>query len=75
MRSFQVSGRRSAQTRACKQTPPQLLALADELGDRFEDDLGKGDNSQPSPPVNGKASKVTGNAGARIACGEIKIAS
>jgi Cu-Zn family superoxide dismutase len=39
------------------------------------DDLGKGDNSQPSPPVNGKASKVTGNAGARIACGEIKIAS
>ena len=35
------------------------------------DDLGKGDNSQPSPPVNGKASLVTGNAGARIACGEI----
>ena len=27
------------------------------------DDLGKGDNSQPSPPVNGKASTVTGNAG------------
>ena len=26
MRSLQVSGRRSAQTRACKQTPPQLLA-------------------------------------------------
>ena len=35
------------------------------------DDLGKGDNSQPDPPVNGKCSKVTGNAGARIACGEI----
>ena len=26
-----------------------------------------------SPPVNGKVSKVTGNAGARIACGEIKL--
>mmetsp|Transcript_13521 Transcript_13521/g.30743 ORF Transcript_13521/g.30743 Transcript_13521/m.30743 type:complete len:195 (+) Transcript_13521:70-654(+) len=43
------------------------------------DDLGKGDNSEPGgngkPPVNGKASKVTGNAGARIACGEIKITS
>merc|ERR1719498_1850307 len=39
-----------------------------------EDDLGRGDNSQPGPPaVNGKASKVTGNAGARIACGEIKV--
>lgn len=38
------------------------------------DDLGRGDNSQPGPPpVNGKASKVTGNAGARIACGEIKL--
>ena len=39
------------------------------------DDLGKGDNSlagQPGPPVNGKVSKITGNAGARIACGEIK---
>jgi len=37
------------------------------------DDLGKGDNSEPGPPpVNGKASLVTGNAGARIACGEIK---
>ena len=36
------------------------------------DDLGKGDNSQPGPPpVNGKASLVTGNAGARVACGEI----
>mmetsp|Transcript_47347 Transcript_47347/g.103592 ORF Transcript_47347/g.103592 Transcript_47347/m.103592 type:complete len:181 (+) Transcript_47347:69-611(+) len=38
-----------------------------------EDDLGTGDNSEPGPPpVNGKASKATGNAGARIACGEIK---
>merc|ERR1712232_42204 len=38
------------------------------------DDLGNGDNSEPGPPpVNGKASKVTGNAGARIACGEIKL--
>jgi len=34
-----------------------------------EDDLGKGDNSEPG--VNGKTSKTTGNAGARIACGEI----
>merc|ERR1711939_595580 len=33
------------------------------------DDLGKGDHSQPG--VNGKTSKTTGNAGARIACGEI----
>jgi len=40
-----------------------------------EDDLGTGDNSEPGPPpVNGKASKATGNAGARIACGEIKLA-
>merc|ERR1712107_101800 len=40
------------------------------------DDLGKGDNSEPGPPpVNGKASLVTGNAGARIACGEIKLVS
>jgi Cu-Zn family superoxide dismutase len=39
-----------------------------------EDDLGCGDNSQPGPPpVNGKASLVTGNAGARLACGEIKL--
>ena len=42
------------------------------------DDLGKGDNSEPGgsgvPPTNGKASLVTGNAGARIACGEIKAA-
>merc|ERR1712023_35949 len=38
------------------------------------DDLGTGDNSEPGPPpVNGKASKATGNAGARIACGEIKL--
>merc|ERR1712228_322034 len=38
------------------------------------DDLGKGDNSQPGPPpVNGKASKATGNAGARIACGKIEL--
>ena len=35
------------------------------------DDLGRGDNSLAhiKPPVNGK---VTGNAGARVACGEIK---
>mmetsp|Transcript_77836 Transcript_77836/g.251930 ORF Transcript_77836/g.251930 Transcript_77836/m.251930 type:complete len:175 (-) Transcript_77836:115-639(-) len=39
------------------------------------DDLGLGDNSEPGPPpVNGKASKATGNAGARLACGEIKAA-
>ena len=40
-----------------------------------EDDLGRGDNSDPvtKPPVNGKCSKVTGNAGARIACGEIRL--
>lgn len=39
------------------------------------DDLGKGDNSEPGPPpVNGKCSFVTGNAGARLACGEIKLA-
>jgi Cu-Zn family superoxide dismutase len=39
-----------------------------------EDDLGTGDNSEPGPPpVNGKCSKATGNAGARIACGEIKL--
>ena len=39
-----------------------------------EDDLGKGDNSkagEPGPPQNGCVSKVTGNAGARIACGKI----
>lgn len=39
-----------------------------------EDDLGRGDNSQPGPPpINGKASKATGNAGARIACGKIVL--
>jgi len=38
-----------------------------------EDDLGTGDNSQPG--VNGFTSKSTGNAGARIACGEIKLVS
>jgi len=36
-----------------------------------EDDLGMGDNSQPNPPLNGKCSKVTGNAGKRLACGAI----
>jgi len=40
-----------------------------------EDDLGTGNNDSPGPPpVDGKASKATGNAGARIACGEIKVA-
>jgi Cu-Zn family superoxide dismutase len=34
-----------------------------------EDDLGRGDHSEPG--TNGKTSKTTGNAGARIACGEI----
>mgnify|MGYP003885321807 FL=1 len=34
-----------------------------------EDDLGKGDHSEPG--VNGKTSLTTGNAGARVACGEI----
>ena len=33
------------------------------------DDLGKGDCSEPG--VNGKTSHTTGNAGARVACGEI----
>jgi Cu-Zn family superoxide dismutase len=37
------------------------------------DDLGRGDNSKPDPPVDGKCSKVTGNSGPRIACGEIKL--
>ena len=37
-----------------------------------EDDLGRGDDSERG--VNGKTSKTTGNAGARIACGEIKMA-
>ncbi len=36
-----------------------------------QDDLGRGNNSQPG--VNGKTSKTTGNAGKRIACGEIKL--
>ena len=42
-----------------------------------EDDLGKGDNSkagEEGPPQNGFVSKLTGNAGARIACGEIVLA-
>mmetsp|Transcript_9082 Transcript_9082/g.22241 ORF Transcript_9082/g.22241 Transcript_9082/m.22241 type:complete len:195 (+) Transcript_9082:133-717(+) len=34
-----------------------------------EDDLGRGDHSEPG--TNGKTSKTTGNAGARIGCGEI----
>jgi len=41
-----------------------------------EDDLGKGDNSkagEAGPPQNGFVSKLTGNAGARIACGEIVL--
>eukprot|EP00746_Dinoflagellata_sp_MGD_P124592 gnl/MRDRNA2_/MRDRNA2_59188_c0_seq1.p1 gnl/MRDRNA2_/MRDRNA2_59188_c0~~gnl/MRDRNA2_/MRDRNA2_59188_c0_seq1.p1 ORF type:complete len:241 (-),score=38.54 gnl/MRDRNA2_/MRDRNA2_59188_c0_seq1:164-886(-) len=40
-----------------------------------EDDLGRGDNSKfgENPPPNGFVSKATGNAGARIACGEIKL--
>eukprot|EP00746_Dinoflagellata_sp_MGD_P010127 gnl/MRDRNA2_/MRDRNA2_120823_c0_seq1.p1 gnl/MRDRNA2_/MRDRNA2_120823_c0~~gnl/MRDRNA2_/MRDRNA2_120823_c0_seq1.p1 ORF type:complete len:311 (+),score=55.80 gnl/MRDRNA2_/MRDRNA2_120823_c0_seq1:59-991(+) len=40
-----------------------------------EDDLGLGDNSRfgEKPPPNGFVSKETGNAGARIACGEIKL--
>ncbi len=41
------------------------------------DDLGRGDNSKahlPGPPKNGFVSKITGNAGARVACGEIKWA-
>eukprot|EP00976_Prorocentrum_cordatum_P008963 178561-Prorocentrum_minimum.AAC.5 len=35
------------------------------------DDLGRGDHSEPG--TNGKTSKTTGNAGARIACGEITL--
>jgi len=38
-----------------------------------EDDLGRGDNSQPDPPKNGKCSLVTGNVGARIACGKVNL--
>merc|ERR1711920_613280 len=41
-----------------------------------EDDLGNGDNFEPGPPpVNGKASNAIGNAGARIACGQIRLAA
>ena len=42
-----------------------------------EDDCGRGDNSGANvkPLQNGKVSKITGNAGARIACGEIKLSS
>ena len=36
-----------------------------------EDDLGRGDHSEPG--VNGKTSRTTGNAGARVACGEIVL--
>ena len=42
------------------------------------DDLGRGDNSlahMAGPPKNGFVSKVTGNAGARIACGKIVAVS
>ena len=35
------------------------------------DDLGRGDHSEPG--TNGKTSKTTGNAGARIGCGEISL--
>jgi Cu-Zn family superoxide dismutase len=35
----------------------------------LQDDLGKGDHSQPG--TQGKTSKTTGNAGARLACGVI----
>merc|ERR1712194_80062 len=41
-----------------------------------EDDLGLGDNSkanEPGPPQNGFVSKITGNAGGRIGCGEIVV--
>merc|ERR1712037_120235 len=41
-----------------------------------EYDLVLGDNSkanEPGPPQDGFVSKITGNAGARIACGEIKL--
>jgi len=37
------------------------------------DDLGRGDRSEPG--VNGKTSHTTGNAGARIGCGEIVLKS
>ena len=56
-----------------------LLDLAGELSiigrsvmiHADEDDLGKGDHSEPG--VNGKTSLTTGNAGARVACGEIQL--
>ena len=35
----------------------------------LEDDLGTGDHSEPG--TQGKTSKTTGNAGARLACGVI----
>lgn len=41
-----------------------------------EDDLGFGDNSkadEPGPPQDGFVSKITGNAGGRVACGEILL--
>ena len=38
----------------------------------LEDDLGKGDHSEPG--TQGKTSKTTGNAGARLACGVIGMA-
>jgi len=55
--------------------PPELSVIGRSvMVHADEDDLGKGDNSQPGPPpVNGKASKATGNAGARIACGKIEL--
>jgi superoxide dismutase, Cu-Zn family len=37
----------------------------------LQDDLGKGDHSQPG--TQGKTSKTTGNAGARLACGVIGL--
>ena len=38
----------------------------------LEDDLGRGDNSEPG--VQGKTSLTTGNAGARLACGIVGLA-
>ena len=37
----------------------------------LQDDLGKGDHSEPG--TQGKTSKTTGNAGARLACGVIGL--